>query len=218
MTEVEPVFYDCEASDVEGYPIEIGWAFTDPKTGAVVSESHLIRPPAEWPVKESWDRVAERLHGITLLQLSREGRPAWEVARRMNAVLIERELFSDTLQDEAWLRLLFDAAGLDPAFTVRRTDARVLISRIAAVVRPRRGSSSGIGRHGGTAPKPMLAIWLFSGILLRGEPWHHDRGRRVSPIRARAGFQRGAYALRKSRHDPPDRPGHARDGRRAVTR
>jgi hypothetical protein len=76
MTEVEPVFYDCEASDVEGYPIEIGWAFTDPKTGAVVSESHLIRPPAEWPVKESWDRVAERLHGITLLQLSRKGRPS----------------------------------------------------------------------------------------------------------------------------------------------
>jgi hypothetical protein len=132
MTEVEPVFYDCEASDVEGYPIEIGWAFTDPKTGAVVSESHLIRPPAEWPVKESWDLAAERLHGITLSQLSREGRPAWEVARRMNAVLIERELFSDALQDEAWLLLLFDAAGLDPAFTVRRTDARILISCTAA--------------------------------------------------------------------------------------
>src|SRR5260221_1777642 len=101
MTEVEPVFYDCEASDA----------------------------PAEWPVKESWDRAAERLHGITLSQLSREGRPAWEVAWRMNAVLSERELFSDALQYEAWLRLLFDAAGLDPAFTVRRTDARVLTSR-----------------------------------------------------------------------------------------
>ena len=55
-----PVFYDCEASDVEGYPIEIGWAFLDPEARTVVSESHLIRPPDDWPIKESWDRAAER--------------------------------------------------------------------------------------------------------------------------------------------------------------
>jgi hypothetical protein len=127
-----PVFYDCEASDLEGYPIEVGWAFTDPKTGAVASESHLIKPPEDWPVKESWDRSAERLHGIALAQLWREGRPVWEVARRMNTALVGRELFSDALQDEAWLRLLFDAAGFEPAFTIRRTDARILISQAAA--------------------------------------------------------------------------------------
>jgi hypothetical protein len=126
-----PVFYDCEASDLEGYPIEVGWAFTDPATGALVSESHLIKPPAEWPVKESWDRAAERLHGIALAQLWREGRAVWEVAQRMNAVLGGRELFSDAPQDEAWLRLLFDAAGCEPGFTIRRTDARVLISQAA---------------------------------------------------------------------------------------
>jgi hypothetical protein len=126
-----PVFYDCEASDVEGYPIEIGWAFTDPETGTVVSESHLIRPPEGWPVKESWDRAAERLHGITLSRLRLDGRPVWEIARRMNAALEGRELFSDAPQDEAWLRLLFDAAGLEPTFIVRRTDARALISRVA---------------------------------------------------------------------------------------
>ena len=50
----------------------------------------------------------------------------------MNTVLSGRELFSDALQDEAWLRLLFDAAGLDPTFTIRRTDARILISQVAA--------------------------------------------------------------------------------------
>ena len=132
MTIITPVFYDCEASDLEGYPIEIGWAFTDLEIGTIVSESHLIRPPEDWPVKASWDRAAERLHGITLAQLWRDGRPTWEVARRMNTVLDGRELFSDALQDEAWLRLLFDAAGLDPTFTIRRTDARILISRVAA--------------------------------------------------------------------------------------
>jgi hypothetical protein len=132
MTTPTPVFYDCEASDLEGYPIEVGWAFTDLGSGALVSESHLIKPPAEWPVKESWDRAAERLHGIALVQLWQEGRPVWDVARRMNMALGGRELFSDAPQDEAWLRLLFDAAGCEPSFTIRRTDARVLISHAAA--------------------------------------------------------------------------------------
>jgi hypothetical protein len=132
MTTPTPVFYDCEASDLEGYPIEVGWAFTDLGTRALVSESHLIKPPAEWPVKESWDRAAERLHGIALAQLWRDGRPVWEVARRMNAVLAGQELFSDAPQDETWLRLLFDAAGFEPTFIIRRTDARILISQAAA--------------------------------------------------------------------------------------
>jgi hypothetical protein len=127
-----PIFYDFEASNLEGYPIEVGWAFFDPGTSAVASESHLIKPPAEWPVKESWDREAERLHGIALVQLWQEGREVWEVGRRMNTALAGRELFSDALQDEAWLRLLFDAAGAEPTFTIRRTDARVLISQAAA--------------------------------------------------------------------------------------
>ncbi len=126
-----PVFYDCEASDMEGYPIEIGWAFLDPEAGTVVSESHLIRPPDDWPIKESWDPAAERLHGIALSQLWLDGRPVWEIGRRMNEALGGRELFSDAPQDEAWLRQLFDAAGLEPTFLVRRTDARVLISRVA---------------------------------------------------------------------------------------
>ncbi|HET9148395.1 MAG TPA: hypothetical protein VFN77_10110 [Acetobacteraceae bacterium] len=126
-----PVFYDCEASDLEGYPIEIGWAFADPATGVVASESHLIKPAEGWLVRESWDRAAERLHGITLAQLWRDGRPARDVAQRMNAVLDGRELFSDAPQDERWLRLLFDAAGVEPSFTIRRTDARILISQAA---------------------------------------------------------------------------------------
>jgi len=92
----------------------------------------LIKPPTGWPVKERWDRAAERLHGIALVQLLRDGRPAWEIARRMNAVLGGRELFSDALQDAVWLRLLFGAAGFEPDFSIRRNDARILISQAAA--------------------------------------------------------------------------------------
>ena len=102
------------------------------KPSEVVCSERTIRPPDDWPVKETWDRAAERLHGITLAQLCRDGRPTWEVARRMNTVLDGRELSSDALQDEAWLRPLFDTAGLDPTFTIRRTDARILIWRVAA--------------------------------------------------------------------------------------
>lgn len=127
-----PVFYDFEASGLDGYPIEVGWAFTIPETGEVHSESHLIKPPEFWPVKESWERSAERLHGISLDRLKQEGRPAWEVAQRMNAALAGRELFSDAPPyDETWMQQLFDAAGLEPTFTIRQMDARVLIRQAA---------------------------------------------------------------------------------------
>jgi hypothetical protein len=39
MTTPAPVFYDCEASDVDGYSIEVGRAFADHETGAIVSEN-----------------------------------------------------------------------------------------------------------------------------------------------------------------------------------
>ena len=80
-----------------------------------------------------WDPDAEKLHGISLKQLHEQGRPPFEVARRMNDVLAGRELFSDApADDERWLRIIFDEAGLDPAFTIRRTHADVLIAQLAA--------------------------------------------------------------------------------------
>jgi len=80
-----------------------------------------------------WDPDAEKLHGISLKQLHVHGHPPFEVARRMNEVLAGRELFSDApADDERWLRIIFDEAGLDPAFTVRRTHADVLIAPLAA--------------------------------------------------------------------------------------
>ena len=42
----------------------------------------------------------------------------------MNEVLAGRELFSDApVDDERWLRIIFDEAGFDPAFTIRKTYA-----------------------------------------------------------------------------------------------
>lgn len=175
MTTPMPVFYDCEASDLEGYPFEVDWAFTDAATGVVASENHLIKPPGDWPVKESLGRAAERLHGVALAQLWRDGRPVWDVARRMNAAPGGRELFSDAPRDETWPRLLFDAAGSEPTFTIRMTDARVLISQAAvdrgldeaACARAKaRAAEIAPRRHRAEADARHLAV--FWNIVARG--------------------------------------------------
>src|ERR1700682_889853 len=90
-----PVFYDCEASCIGGLPIEIGWAFVDPSTAEIRSESHLVRPPSHWDLDPVWDPDAQRLHRISKEQLFATGRPPVEIARRMNETLAGRELFSD---------------------------------------------------------------------------------------------------------------------------
>src|ERR1700674_5615168 len=128
-----PVFYDCEASSLDGMPIEIGWAFVDSPSGEIRSEGHLIKPPAHWDMKPVWNPDAEKLHGITLRQLLRDGRPPLEIAARMNQVLSRRELFSDNpVFDKRWLRLLFAEAGIQPTFTVSPVNADLLTSQFAA--------------------------------------------------------------------------------------
>jgi hypothetical protein len=130
-----PIFYDCEASCIGGLPIEIGWAFIDTSTGEIQSESYLVRPPLDWDMQPVWDPDAEKLHGISLEQLLAHGRLPFEIARRMNDVLAGRELFSDgPADDERWLRIIFEEAGPDPAFTIRRTRADVLVAQLAAKV------------------------------------------------------------------------------------
>ena len=65
MTPANPVFYDCEASGIEGFPIEVGWALVVRPTRSIHSEAHLIRPAPSWDVQGAWDPKAEALHGIT---------------------------------------------------------------------------------------------------------------------------------------------------------
>ena len=75
--------------------------------------------------------------------------------------------------------------------TARQTLAKrflaVLSARVAMPRKPlRRQTACSMTMrarpHDGTAPKPMLTIWLRSGILLPGEPWHHHRGRQVTRL------------------------------------
>lgn len=128
-----PVFYDCEASELdEGYIIEIGWAFAAPGGEKFVSGSSLIHPVAAWNIDDAWSSEAEKMHSISLADLRRQGRPVDEVARMMNKALAGRELFSeDPAFDVRWLRQLFDAAGVEPAFVVNETTVYCLLERLA---------------------------------------------------------------------------------------
>ncbi len=127
-----PVFYDIEASGLDGFPIEIGWARADLASDTILSEGHLIRPPADWDVRGTWDVSAAARHRIPLDELWRVGKPVFEIGRRMNETLRDSQLFADSPFDESWLQQLFDAAGLEPEFVVRRTDAPVLIKTLAS--------------------------------------------------------------------------------------
>jgi hypothetical protein len=126
-----PVFYDCEASELdEGYIIEIGWAFSDGE--GFIANGSLIRPLAAWNIDDAWSSEAESLHGISLARLREEGRPAEDVARMMNEALAGRELFSDDpAYDIRWLGQLFDAAGVQQNFVVSETPARPFLELLA---------------------------------------------------------------------------------------
>lgn len=127
-----PVFYDCEASGLDGFVIEIGWAFVDPANGQIASASYLVRPLTEWRIETAWDENAEDLHGISLADLYAGGVPVCDIANAMNRALAGRELYSDSLFDAGWLAQIYDGAGIEPSFTVRQTGADYLLEKAVA--------------------------------------------------------------------------------------
>lgn len=113
MSPSEPLrcVIDVEASGFgkQSYPIEVGWALPDGRTGCV-----LVRPPPHWT---HWDEGAERVHGITRETLRQHGREPVEVALRMNAELGGQTVYSDAWgHDFAWISRLFDEAELPRHF------------------------------------------------------------------------------------------------------
>ena len=127
-----PIFYDCEASSLAGFPIEVGWAYVDVPSMQIKSEAYLIRPPDHWWSKSIWDPEAEKLHKIPPQTLFQDGHPPREVAGRMNEALRDRQLYSDNpAYDEPWLRSVFVEAGLLPAFALKKTSALVILERLA---------------------------------------------------------------------------------------
>src|SRR5471032_2433732 len=112
---LKPVFYDFEANGLDGFPIEVGFAFVDDRN-SIVSGSWLIKPEAQWEIANSWDAGAQEIHGISPDQLMSEGLSAIHVAQRLNQSLAGRDLYSDSPFEQKWMAPLFYAGGLEPAF------------------------------------------------------------------------------------------------------
>jgi hypothetical protein len=117
-----PAVIDLEASGfgTASYPIEVGLVLPDGR-----SFCSLITPAPDW---QHWDAAAEDVHGISRDQLQQYGRPAREVAERINECLRDNtDVYSDAwYHDYTWLARLFEAAGTLPRF--RLHDLRSLLS------------------------------------------------------------------------------------------
>lgn len=116
-----PAIIDIEASGLGPgtYPIEIGYVLADGR-----AECLLVKPEPEW---RRWDARAERLHGISRATLMKRGRPVRDVAEQLNRIFAGTTVYSDAWgNDQTWLALLFDAAGILPRF--RLESLRAILS------------------------------------------------------------------------------------------
>lgn len=113
---------DFEASGLDpmSYPIEAGVAVAPGSGAQIATWSTLIRPAPQWLETCGWDPDAQRIHGISRRDL-RDAPTACEVAQMLNDRLapIGKAFCDGGHYDALWLRVLFEAAGIDPAFTLR---------------------------------------------------------------------------------------------------
>lgn len=108
-----PTIIDFEASGFgkNSYPIEVGF----------VGESgqgwcSLIKPEDDW---QHWTSEAERIHHISRETLLKHGKPCAVVAQKLNQLLDGQTVYTDGwAHDYIWMARLFDAAGINPHFTL----------------------------------------------------------------------------------------------------
>lgn len=123
MTERPTHFVDFEASGIapDSYPIEVAEVNPGGEYQA------LIKPADYW---DHWSYDAQDMHQITREQLVNEGTPVIQVAQRMNELFDGKILCSDNPADCFWLDVLYEAAGIEPTFSV--SPLEVFIDREAA--------------------------------------------------------------------------------------
>lgn len=125
---VSPIahYVDFEASGVapDSYPVEV--AIVHP-----AGEYHsLIKPARYWT---HWSYDAQDMHGITREQMLGEGKPAATIAQELNALFAGQYVISDAREDSYWFEALYDAAELDPTFTVATVEQIVGPEHAAAI-------------------------------------------------------------------------------------
>lgn len=127
---------DFEASGLgKGtFPTEIGWAYVA-RTGGITSGSCLIRPIPDWlAVQDSWSPEAERITGITMGMLERDGLACTEAVATFTAAVSGRMVLSDNPPwDGYWLGMLLSAGGV-PTDGWRMGDSYKALDHAASLV------------------------------------------------------------------------------------
>jgi len=150
-----PAILDIEASALGGgsYPIEVGFVLPD-----YSSRCLLIKPQSDW---NGWNADAERLHGIARGQLLLRGLDVGEVAVALNDYLRGMTVYSDAWgNDQTWLALLFDRAGIVQRF--RLQTLRALLSErqleLWIEVKQQIVVELALGRHRASADARILQL------------------------------------------------------------
>lgn len=156
-----PCVLDIEASGFGrgSYPIEVGFALPD-GTGWC----SLVQPQPDW---QHWDHQAEQVHGIEQQTVLKHGRPAREVARRLNTALGGCLVYSDGwAHDYAWLAQLFDAAELVPRFKLASVHELVPDQLLPQLDHWRAQSHHSLGIHRHRASSDARALqWALAQLL-----------------------------------------------------
>jgi hypothetical protein len=115
------VLIDFEASSLstESYPIEVGVAIATGPDEPIETWSSLIKPDKAWLAGGDWDPDAQKVHHITAASLN-GGLSANEVALHLNRLLgpVGHAYCDGGHYDGFWLKQLYKAAGIAPAFAL----------------------------------------------------------------------------------------------------
>lgn len=94
----------------DSYPISIG------VSGPCGRLWHwLIKPAEEW---DSWDEIAEEIHGIGREDLEEGGWDSFLLCRELNRTFSGKVLVVDSFADLLWSKKLFDATGVSMSFDI----------------------------------------------------------------------------------------------------
>tara|TARA_Y100001960_G_C14783439_1_gene888675 strand:+ start:5021 stop:5533 length:513 start_codon:yes stop_codon:yes gene_type:complete len=104
---------DIESSGFQGYPIQVG----------VIKESGekyeaLIKPHEEWLTDLEWNYNAQQTHGLELEHVIKAGEEILKVAKDLNEMLGNEDVFVDSAYDVMWLDLLFEFAEIQRTFHI----------------------------------------------------------------------------------------------------
>lgn len=110
MTRTIIVDFEASGLNQDSWPVEIGWAVIGDYC-VLDSGSTIVRPELDWNHK-GWDPEAEKLHGMSLASIVREGMSAADAWHTFHAKLDGVDtIFCDApMYDRFWCRRLARAA------------------------------------------------------------------------------------------------------------